>query len=115
VHSGCFLSSTTIGEDVFVGPRVVFTDDPHPPCPRYLDCVGGAHVGDGASIGANVTILPGIRIGARSLVGAGAVVTADVAEATVVAGNPARVIGSRDQLPCPPGLFARAYAWEHEQ
>ncbi|HEX2047694.1 MAG TPA: hypothetical protein VHF27_08020, partial [Acidimicrobiales bacterium] len=39
VHSGCFLSSSTLGHDVFCGPSVVFTDDPHPPCPRYRDCV----------------------------------------------------------------------------
>lgn len=112
IHSGCFLSSVTIGDDVFVGPRVVFTDDPHPPCPRYLECVGGARVEDGVSIGANATILPGVCIGARSLVGAGSVVTTDVPEGAVVVGNPARVVGTRDELACGPGLFERAYAWD---
>ena len=111
VHSGCFLSGVTLGDDVFCGPRVVFTDDPHPPCPRYLDCVGGARVGDGASIGAGAVILPGIEIGERALVGAGSVVTHDVAPGQVVAGNPAQPRGARDELACGAGLFTSAYAW----
>jgi acetyltransferase-like isoleucine patch superfamily enzyme len=114
VHSGCFLSTTTLGDDVFCGPRVVFTDDPHPPCPRYLDCVGGATVGDGASLGAASVILPGIQIGAGSLVGAGSVVTRDVDPGLVVAGNPARVRGTRDELACGAALFSSAYAWLHD-
>ena len=115
VHSGCFLSSVTLGDDVFCGPHVVFTDDPHPPCPRYQDCVGGATVGDGASIGAGTTVLPGLTIGARALVGAGSVVTRAVDPGDVVAGNPARRLGRRDELQCYPGFFDRAYAWETAQ
>jgi acetyltransferase-like isoleucine patch superfamily enzyme len=111
VHSGCFLSSTTLGRDVFCGPHVVFTDDPHPPCPRYLDCVGGAVVGDGASIGAHATILPGVTIGERALIGAGSVVTRSVVPGAVVTGNPAQPVGLRDELSCPPGHFEHAYAW----
>ena len=76
IHTGCFLEDVKIGDHVFVGPRVVFTDDPHPMgCPRYLECAGGATVGDFAKIGANSTILPGVLIGAYALVGAGSVVT----------------------------------------
>jgi len=112
VHTGCFLSSVTLGDDVFCGPHVVFTDDPHPPCPRYLDCVRGAVVHDGASIGAGAVILPGVTIGARSLVGAGAVVTTSVVAGDVVVGNPARPIGRRDALGCAAGHFDRAYAWD---
>ncbi len=42
IHSGCFLELVTIEDDVFVGPNVVFTDDPHPMgCPRYQECLGG--------------------------------------------------------------------------
>jgi acetyltransferase-like isoleucine patch superfamily enzyme len=112
IHSGCFLASATLGSDVFCGPAVVFTDDPHPPCPRYADCVRGPVVEDGASIGGGVTLLPGVVIGARSLVGAGSVVTRSVEPGSVVAGNPARPIGRRDDLACVAGLFERAYEWE---
>lgn len=111
IHSGCFLASATLGEDVFCGPRVVFTDDPHPPCPRYEDCLGGATVGDGASIGANATLLPGVAVGPGALVGAGAVVTRSVEAGDVVVGNPARVVGRREELACGAGLFEHAYQW----
>ena len=112
LHSGCFLSSAAVGDDVFIGPHVVFTDDPHPRRPRYLDCVRGARIEDGASIGAAATLLPGIVVGARAVVGAGAVVTRSVEPGHVVAGNPARVIGHRDEMACFAGHFERAYAWE---
>ena len=112
IHSGCFLEMVTIEDDVFIGPNVVFTDDPHPMgCPRYQDCKGGAVVRRLARIGANATILPGVEIGARALVGAGSVVTRDVPPGAVVAGNPARVIKQVADLTCPPGWFARPYTW----
>ena len=66
-------------------------------------CTAAIRIGPGAFIGARSFILPGVEIGARAIVGAGAVVTRDVPPATIVAGNPARVIGSRDQLPRVPG------------
>ncbi len=54
IHSGCFLEMVTIEDDVFVGPNVVFTDDPHPMnCPRYKECKGGPVVRRLARIGAN--------------------------------------------------------------
>jgi acetyltransferase-like isoleucine patch superfamily enzyme len=111
VHSHCFLENVTLGRRVFLGPGVVFTDDPHPPCPRYDECVGGATVEDDASIGGNATILPGVRIGARSLVGAGSVVTRDVPADTVVAGSPAREKRKVSELVCAPGHFAKPYEW----
>jgi acetyltransferase-like isoleucine patch superfamily enzyme len=54
------------------------------------------HVEAGASIGANATILPGLTIGARAMVAAGAVVTRDVPPDTLVAGNPARILRTLD-------------------
>jgi acetyltransferase-like isoleucine patch superfamily enzyme len=112
IHSNCFLEMVTLGRFVFIGPHVVFTDDPHPmSCPKYKECKKGAVVEDFARIGANATILPGIRIGKNSLVGAGSVVTKDVPENSVVAGNPARIIKMIDELVCPPGFFDKPYLW----
>ena len=112
IHSGCFLEMVTIEDDVFVGPNVVFTDDPHPMnCPRYKECKGGAVVRRLARIGANATILPGVEIGEGALVGAGAVVVDDVAAGMVVVGNPARVVKAVNDLECPPGFFERPYTW----
>jgi acetyltransferase-like isoleucine patch superfamily enzyme len=112
IHSGCFLELVTIEDDVFVGPNVVFTDDPHPMgCPRYQDCKGGAVVRRLARIGANSTVLPGVEIGEDSLVGAGSVVVHDVPPGAVVAGNPARVIKQVRDLVCSASFFERPYLW----
>ncbi|HAW49944.1 TPA: transferase [bacterium] len=111
IHTGCFLELTTIEEDVFIGPNVVFTDDPHPPCPKYKECLKGAIVKRLAKIGANSTILPGITIGINSLVGAGSVVVDDVLDNKVVAGNPARVINDIDNLKCFKRFYMRPYLW----
>ena len=111
IHSGCFLEHTTLGNRVFLGPNVVFTDDPHPACPRYLECVLGAIVEDDVSIGANSTILPGIRIGAGSLIGAGSVVTKDVEPGSVVGGNPAKRLKAVAELVCFKGFYERPYIW----
>jgi acetyltransferase-like isoleucine patch superfamily enzyme len=111
IHTGCFLESCVVEDDVFLGPHVVFTDDPHPMCPRYRDCVGGATVRRQVSIGANVTVLPGVEIGEGSVIGAGSVVTASVPAGVVVAGNPARVVKKVEELVCWPGFFERPYIW----
>ena len=112
IHSNCFLEWVTVEEWVFIGPNVVFTDDPHPMrCPRFEDCIGGAVVRAYARIGANSTLLPGVVVGRNALVGAGSVVTRDVPDGAVVAGNPARVINSVDKLTCRRGYFERPYGW----
>jgi acetyltransferase-like isoleucine patch superfamily enzyme len=116
IHTGCFLEMVTIEDDVFVGPNVVFTDDPHPMnCPNYTHCVGGSTVHRLARIGANSTILPGVTIGENSLVGAGSVVVTDVPPGTVVVGNPARVIKEVVQLTCRSGRFERPFVWRPYQ
>jgi acetyltransferase-like isoleucine patch superfamily enzyme len=111
VHSGCFLETGVVEDDVFLGPHVVFTDDPHPICPRYRECVGGPRVRRMVSVGANATLLPGVEIGEGSLVGAGSVVAEDVPPSTVVAGNPARAVKKIEELVCWPGHFERPYVW----
>ena len=112
IHSLCFLEMVTIEDDVFLGPNVVFTDDPHPMnCPRYKECLGGVTVKRLARIGANTTVMPGVTIGENSLVGGGSVVVKDVPPNTVVAGCPARVIKNIDELKCYPGFFEKPYMW----
>jgi len=112
IHSCCFLEMVTVEDDVFIGPNVVFTDDPHPMnCPKYKECLGGVTVKRLARIGANCTLLPGVVIGENSLIGAGSVVIKDVPPNSVVAGNPAKVIKGIEELKCFPGFFEKPYSW----
>ena len=86
-------NGVTLEDDVFVGPNATFTNDPFPRSRQQQDTVSRTVVRRGASIGANATILPGITIGERAMVGSGAVVTRDVPPDAIVAGNPARIMG----------------------
>lgn len=113
IHSSCFLEMVRVGKNVFIGPNVIFTDDPHPmKCPHYKECRGGARVEDFAKIGANCTILPGVKIGRNALIGAGSVVIEDIPPDTVFAGSPARFIKKIEDLKCGKGFFERPYQWE---
>ena len=85
-----------IGDNVFIGPNVTFSNDRFPRSKHRPEKFLTTEIGDYASIGANATILPGLRIGKNAMVGAGAVVTQNVPEAAIVVGNPARVIGFCD-------------------
>src|SRR5207245_9967708 len=58
IHTGCFLELTRIGDDVFLGPHVVFTDAPLPQCPVSVDCVEGGVVRRRAGLGADRTVPP---------------------------------------------------------
>ncbi len=98
IHTNCFLEGVQIGNNVFIGPHVVFTNDPNPPCKECTNAVGGAIVEDEVSIGANVTILPGITIHKGAMIGAGSVVTRDVTSYTVYAGNPAKKLKESSEL-----------------
>jgi acetyltransferase-like isoleucine patch superfamily enzyme len=82
----------TIQDEVFIGPNVTFTNDKYPVSKNFNFSLLETLVMRGASIGANATILPGIKIGFNSVVGAGAVVTKDVQNDTTVVGNPATLI-----------------------
>ncbi|MCI0556361.1 MAG: WxcM-like domain-containing protein [Anaerolineae bacterium] len=81
-----------IEDDVFIGPNVAFTNDPFPRSKQYPEKYSQTIVQNGASIGANATILPGLTIGQNAMVGAGAVVTKNVPPNSIVVGNPARIV-----------------------
>lgn len=80
-------------DDVFVGPNATFTNDKLPRSGVRGKKPAITTVKAGASIGANSTIVPGVTIGSKALVGAGAVVTRDVPAWAIVTGNPARISG----------------------
>ena len=82
-----------VENDVFIGPNVTFTNDLYPRSKVYPEQFLNTIVKEGASIGANATILPGITIGKASMIGAGAVVTRSVPPNAIVQGNPARIVG----------------------
>jgi acetyltransferase-like isoleucine patch superfamily enzyme len=81
-----------VGDAVFIGPNVTFTNDKHPRSKQYPEKFLQTTLKAGASIGANATILPGITIGEEAMVGAGSVVTGDVPAGAVVVGNPAKIL-----------------------
>src|SRR6185295_1484089 len=85
----------TVESDVFLGPNVVFTNDLNPRAAfkKTRDGFLPTHVGRGASLGANATVLCGVTIGENAFVGAGAVVIRDVPAHALVVGNPARRTG----------------------
>ncbi|HEY1005591.1 MAG TPA: acyltransferase [Sphingobacteriaceae bacterium] len=107
IGRNCKISSHTficegvhIADQVFIGHNVTFINDKFP---RATNSIGELQtendwncmetiVEQGASIGSSVTILCGVRIGRRAIVGAGSVVTRDVPANAIVAGNPARII-----------------------
>ncbi len=86
-----------IGNDVFIGPAVTFTNDKHPKSKVYPQEFLKTKIEDNVSIGANATILPGITLGKGCVIGAGSVVTKSVPPYTTVVGNPAREINNREK------------------
>jgi len=117
ISSHTFIcEGVTIEDEVFVGHGVMFTNDLYP---RAVNDAGSlqtesdwavvaTRVKRRAAIGSNATIMAGVTVGESALVGAGAVVTKDVADFAIVAGVPARVIGDvrepRDQTKLDPKL-----------
>src|SRR5215470_2790865 len=91
----------TLEDDVFIGANVTFTNDAFPRSRQYPEKFLRTTVRKGASIGANATILPGLTIGAKAMVGAGAVVTHDAPPNAIVTGNPARITGYVDSTRTP--------------
>ncbi len=82
-----------IEDDVFIGPNATFTNDKYPGQHIDSEWLLTTTVSKGASIGGGAVILPGLKIGEKAVIGAGAVVTHDVPPRSVVIGNPARIVG----------------------
>ena len=88
MQTGVYVpTNTVIGDRVFLGPRAVLTNDPYPL--RQSAELAGPTLCDDVSIGANATLLPGVRVGEGAFVAAGAVVTRDVPQETLAVGSPA--------------------------
>lgn len=86
----------TVEDDVFIGPNATFTNDPFPRSKIYPKERSKTIIRAGASIGANATILPGIEIGTKAMIGAGAVITMNVPPNAVIYGNPGKIVHYTD-------------------
>ena len=112
IHCNCYIAQNTIIEDnVFIAPGVMIGNDFHPGCDFSKDCMQKTSViiREGAQIGLNVTILPGVSIGQKALVGGGSVVTEDIPAEMVAIGNPARVVKTVYDLNCKTALTHKPY------
>ena len=104
IGNGCKIQNSvsvyqgvTIENEVFVGPNVCFTNDKVPRAFNTAWKITETLVKNGASLGANATIVCGITLGEYSMVAAGSVVTKDVPPYSLVVGNPARVVAKIDK------------------
>jgi maltose O-acetyltransferase len=95
------VAAITLGDDVQIGPNVQLLTPTHPvePGPRRdkWEAAEPIHIGDNVWLGGGAIVLPGVTIGANTVVGAGAVVTKDLPANVVAVGNPARVIRSIEE------------------
>ena len=111
VKNGVSLwDGVTIEDDVFIGPNAVFTNDVYPRSKVRHDHFDRTLIKQGATIGANATIIAGHVIGRYAFIGAGAAVTKDVPDFTLWLGNPAKLAGyvcrCARKLPVPDEMIA---------
>lgn len=93
IHTLAFIPEYTVLEKgCWIGPKACITNAAYPNSSLAKENLKGVIIEENAKVGANATILPGVRIGKNALVGAGSVVTKDVPQNAVVVGNPAREI-----------------------
>ncbi|RYU15639.1 acyltransferase [Nocardioides iriomotensis] len=99
IHSNCYVAQhTEIDDDAFLAPGVTLANDLYPGQADSARLMSGPRIGAGAQLGVNVTVLPFVRIGEGTLVGAGSVVTRDLPAGVVAYGNPATIHGEVSHL-----------------
>ena len=99
IHSNAFIPEySVLKKGCWIGPHAVLTNAEYPIGRESKNRLKGPIIEEGAIIGANATILPGVRIGKKAFVGAGSVVTKDVEHESLVVGNPAREIKKISEL-----------------
>lgn len=115
LNHGTFVpNGSRLGDRVFVGPNVTFTDDKHPRVNHPHYTAEPPIVEDDVNIGAGAVILPGVWLGHGCTVGAGAVVTRSIPPGETWVGNPGRRLQRWPALPADGGWFARAQAITEE-
>jgi maltose O-acetyltransferase len=102
INHGCLLDGRRfpiqIGADVSIGPEAAILTLGHDPrSDDFADRGGSVSIGNHVWIGYRAIVLPGVSIGEGAVVGAGSVVSRDVPPFSIVAGNPARLIGNRPE------------------
>lgn len=108
VNLGCYFmdgAPITVGNNVFIGPYTGFYTAAHPNAPELrnhgLEQARPITIGDNCWFGANVSVMPGVSIGANCVIAAGAVVTKDMPDNAIIAGVPAKVIRLIDERDYP--------------
>jgi acetyltransferase-like isoleucine patch superfamily enzyme len=99
IHSQAFIPEYSIlKKGCWIGPNVVLTNARYPGSKGVKSRLNGPELKENVKVGANSTILPAVTVGENSLIGAGSVVTKDINENIIVAGNPAKKINDMDTV-----------------